>query len=547
MIEGTAASWSNAAQAAGGVGAFLLGMSLMTESLRRLSSEALRSMLMRKVAGPWTGSVLGMGMTVAMQASSATILATMGFAAAGMVTLPTAIGVVAGATVGTTSTSWLVALTGVGKAWFPWFMPVLLVGALARLIGRGRIFDFGGFLAGFGLLLAGLNLLRPVTAPLVGTLGLMDQSGTTLTSELVLLLAGAIGAMVMQSSAAPIAIAMSALIDGGVSFRAAAPFVVGASVGTTSTALMIIPFARAAGARVGVAWICLGVLAGIMALPLLPILESLSQNWMGGNEPLALALFHTSFTACGAVVGAAIARPLARLLGMVVPDRGPVLLRNIDEIGGGVPSVVLEGMRRGVAAMGAVALRAAESRMRGGAQPPAAILEDLRNAGRSLRVAATTAGTEGLDSQDMERQVASLQALEHVKAIRRMLQRDDLKPPPDPHSTFLDFMERASAGALGAVAWLESPKGEAPSASMRKLVREAGRRRQAARLNTLQATGDGKVSVENAKAHLDAMRAIDTLVEHTWRLVSDLDVAITARDTDDDAAIADAAIADETN
>jgi hypothetical protein len=137
----------------------------------------------------------------------------------------------------------------------------------------------------------------------------------------------------------------------------------------------------------------------------------------------------------------------------------------------------------------------------------------------------------------MERQVAILQALEHAKAIRRMLQRDDLKPPPNPHSSFHDFMERASAGVLAAAAWLEQPKGEAPSAAMRKLVREAGRRRQAARLGTLEATGAGKVSVDDANAHLDAMRAIDTLVEHAWRLVSDLDVAITARDADDDAAL----------
>jgi hypothetical protein len=187
--------------------------------------------------------------------------------------------------------------------------------------------------------------------------------------------------------------------------------------------------------------------------------------------------------------------------------------------------------------MGAVALRAADGRMHGQPAPSQDLLDDIRNAGRSLRVAAATAGPEGLGTEDMERQVASLQALEHAKAIRRMLQRDDLKPPPNPHSSFHEFVDRASAGVLAAAAWLEQPKGEAPSALMRKLVREAGRRRQAARLGTLEATGAGKVSVDDANAHLDAMRAIDTLVEHAWRLVSDLDVAITARDADDDAAL----------
>jgi len=540
MIDTAAVSaspWSDAAQAAGGVGAFLLGMSLMTDALSRISGEALRTLLQRKVSGPWTGTVLGMGMTVAMQASSATILATMGFAAAGLVALPSAIGIVAGATVGTTATSWLVALTGVGRAWFPWFMPMLLVGALLRLLGRGKVSEIGGFFAGFGLLLAGLNLLRPVTGPLVLHLGLIHGSGATFGSELLLLAAGIVSATLMQSSAAPIAIAMSAMADGNVGFRAAAPFVVGASVGTTSTALLLIPFSRAAGARVGVAWICISLLAAVMALPTLPLLESFVQQWMGGNGALALAMFHTTFTLLGAVMGAMIARPLARKLVLWVPDRGPALLRHIDEIGGGVPAVVLEGLRRGVAAMGAVALRAAEARSRGLPAAPAALLADLRNAGRSLRVAAATAGTDGLSSSDMERQVASLQALEHVKAIRRMLQRDDLKPPPNPHETFHDFMQRASVGVLAAAVWLESAKGDAPSAGMRKLVREAGRRRQAVRLGTLQATGEGKVSVDDANAHLDAVRAIDTLIEHAWRLVSDLDVAITTRDSDDDVLI----------
>ena len=537
LADAPSTSWSDAAQAAGGVGAFLLGMSLMTESLRQLSGEALRARLQRTVGGPWAGLALGMAMTVAMQASSATIMATMGFAAAGLVTLTAAIGIVAGATVGTTSTSWLVALTGVGRAWFPWFMPMLLVGALLRFVGKGRWSDAGGFMAGFGLLLAGLNILRPVMAPLVGAMGLMNSSGNGLGAELALLAAGALAATLMQSSAAPIAIAMSALVEGGVSFRVAAPFVVGASVGTTSTALLIVPFSRAAGARVGVAWICVALLSAVLALPTMHVLEALAQQWTGGSGALALALFHSSFTLLGAVAGCLLARPLSRLLVERVPDRGPALLRHIDEIGGGVPTVVLEGLRRGVAAMGAVALRAADGRMHGQSAPDAGLLEDLRNAGRSLRVAAATAGTEGLSTSDMERQVASLQALEHVKAIRRMLQRDDLKPPPNPHGSFHDFVERASAGVLAAAAWLEQPKGEAPSAAMRKLVREAGRRRQAARLGTLEATGEGKVSVGDANAHLDAMRAIDTLVEHAWRLVSDLDVAITARDTDDDAAL----------
>ena len=541
LAEASATPWSDAAQAAGGVGAFLLGMSLMTESLRQLSGAALRARLQRTVGGPWAGLALGVAMTVAMQASSATIMATMGFAAAGLVTLVAAIGIVAGATVGTTSTSWLVALTGVGRAWFPWFMPMLLVGALLRFLGRGRVSDAGGFMAGFGLLLAGLNLLRPVMAPLVTSLGLMDASGSGLGSELALLAAGALAATIMQSSAAPIAIAMSALVEGGVSFRVAAPFVVGASVGTTSTALLVVPFSRAAGARVGVAWICISVVAALVALPTLQLLEALAQRWGGGNGAISLAVFHTSFTVLGAVAGCLLARPLSRLLVAWVPDRGPALLRHIDEIGGGVPTVVLEGLRRGVAAMGAVALRAADARMHGQSAPATALLDDLRNAGRSLRVAASTAGTEGLSTHDMERQVASLQALEHVKAIRRLLQRDDLKPPPNPHSSFHDFVERASAGVLAAATWLEAPKGEAPSAAMRKLVREAGRRRQAARLGTLEATGEGKVSVGDANAHLDAMRAIDTLVEHAWRLVSDLDVAITARDADDDAALAEEA------
>src|SRR5688572_12705034 len=96
----------------GGVGLFLLGVFLMTDGLKTAGGEALRGILVKFTGRPFTAFISGTGLTVLVQSSSATTLATIGFVSAGILSFSQAIGLVIGATLGTTSTGWLVSLVG---------------------------------------------------------------------------------------------------------------------------------------------------------------------------------------------------------------------------------------------------------------------------------------------------------------------------------------------------------------------------------------------------------------------------------------------------
>lgn len=96
----------------GGIGLFLLGMVLMTDGLKAAAGDALRRVLSRFTGGPVQAFLSGAGVTLLVQSSSATILATIGFVSAGLLTFSQSIGVIFGAAAGTTSTGWIVSLLG---------------------------------------------------------------------------------------------------------------------------------------------------------------------------------------------------------------------------------------------------------------------------------------------------------------------------------------------------------------------------------------------------------------------------------------------------
>src|SRR5215472_539833 len=144
----------------GGVGLFLLGMSVMTDGLKAMAGPALRTVLGKAAATPLSGAFWGAAVTLLVQSSSATTMTTIGLVGAGLLTFPQGLGLVLGANIGTTGTGWLVALIGVRVSLASYALPMILVGALGKLLGRGRLAASGGALAGFALVLYGLTTLQ---------------------------------------------------------------------------------------------------------------------------------------------------------------------------------------------------------------------------------------------------------------------------------------------------------------------------------------------------------------------------------------------------
>src|SRR5271169_3228886 len=123
----------------GGIGLFLLGMTVMTDGLKALAGSSIRTVLAKAAATPLSGASWGAILTLLVQSSSAVTMTTIGLVSAGLLTFPQGLGLVFGANVGTTGTGWLVALVGVRVSLATYALPLIFVGALTKVPASGRI------------------------------------------------------------------------------------------------------------------------------------------------------------------------------------------------------------------------------------------------------------------------------------------------------------------------------------------------------------------------------------------------------------------------
>src|SRR5215831_15604692 len=144
----------------GGLGLFLLGIHHLTEGLKGLAGDSLRRALQAMVGGRLSAIISGALFTVVLQSSTATTLTVIGFVSAGLVTFSQAVGVIIGATFGTTSTPWLVAFFGLRLRISTFALPLVGIGAFLWVVGKGRTRSAGAILAGFGLLFNGIDYLQ---------------------------------------------------------------------------------------------------------------------------------------------------------------------------------------------------------------------------------------------------------------------------------------------------------------------------------------------------------------------------------------------------
>src|SRR3974390_2082520 len=289
----------------GGVGLFLLGMSVMTAGLKGLAGSGLRTVLSKAAATPLSGAFWGAVVTLLVQSSSATTMTTIGLVSAGLLTFPQGLGLVFGANVGTTGTGWLVALIGVRVSLSSYALPMIFVGALIKLMGRGRTAAAGASMAGFALVLYGLTTLQqgmggaaeqlhPSDLPAVlGAPGVGWLSG--LLGLLSLVVAGLVMTAVMQSSTAAIAVTLSAYYAGAIGLDQGCALIIGQNIGTATSSAMAAIGASTTAKRLALAYILFKVIAAVIALVLFPITIPLLVRASSAVDGVTLlAAYHTA-------------------------------------------------------------------------------------------------------------------------------------------------------------------------------------------------------------------------------------------------------------
>lgn len=335
----------------GGIGLFLIGMMLLSEGLVALAGNALKRALVRFAGTPYKAFTSGTLITALVQSSTATTVTLIGFVSAGLITLAQAIGVVIGASLGNTATGWIVAGLGLRIDLGYYTLPMIGIGALIRLLVRGRWSNLGLALAGFGVMFLGLDTLQDGMSALASQVSLAELPVGGYGARLAIMLIGLVLTAIMQSSSAAIATTLAALHSNAINFDQAAAMVVGASIGTTLTGALVTIGGSISAKRTALAHILFNLVAGIIAIALLPgyawLIGEIDQHLGVSPGALSLALFHTLFIGVGVVLILPWSHRFARLIERVLPDSNDNPARQyLDDSLLSIPAVALEASQR---------------------------------------------------------------------------------------------------------------------------------------------------------------------------------------------------------
>lgn len=230
----------------GGLALFLYGMNVMGDGLKKLSGGKLETILQKLTSSPLRGVGLGLVVTAIIQSSSATTVMVVGFVNSGIMELTQAVGVIMGANIGTTVTSWLLSMTGIqGENMVMQllepssFSPILaFIGIILIMFCKNeKKNDLGTIFLGFAILMTGMMSMSGAVAPLADVPEFANLM-TMFSNPILGLLAGTILTAIIQSSSASVGILQALCATGTIKYSVALPVIMGQNIGTCITAIL---------------------------------------------------------------------------------------------------------------------------------------------------------------------------------------------------------------------------------------------------------------------------------------------------------------------
>lgn len=314
----------------GGLALFLFGMGVMGDALEKSAGSKLKIILEKLTENPLKGFVLGFAVTAVIQSSSATTVMVVGFVNSGIMQLGHAIGVIMGANVGTTVTSWILSLTGIqGDSIFiqllkpSSFTPILAVIGIAMYMfsKTTKQKDIGTILLGFTVLMYGMNIMSSAVSPLAD----MPEFTNLLlvfSNPLFGVLAGTALTAVIQSSSASIGILQALSLTGAVTYGTAIPIIMGQNIGTCITALLSSIGTNKNARRAAMVHLYFNLIGTTTFLLLFYGLNAIIGFSFMDNavSPMTIAVVHTVFNLYATAVMMPFANGLERLALKTIPD-----------------------------------------------------------------------------------------------------------------------------------------------------------------------------------------------------------------------------------
>ncbi len=317
----------------GGLAFFLYGMTVMSKSLEKMAGGKLERMLKRMTSSPFKSLLLGAGITIAIQSSSAMTVMLVGLVNSGVMELRQTIGIIMGSNIGTTLTAWILSLTGIESENVfvnllkpENFSPLIALAGILLIMGskRQRRRDVGRIMMGFAILMYGMELMSGAVSPLAE----MPQFAGLLTAfenPLLGVLVGAVFTGIIQSSAASVAILQALAMTGSITYGMAIPIIMGQNIGTCVTALISSIGVNRNAKRVAVVHISFNVIGTAVCLILFyggdMILHFTFLNQAVGA--VGIAFCHTAFNVFTTILLLPFSRQLEKLARRLIRTENP--------------------------------------------------------------------------------------------------------------------------------------------------------------------------------------------------------------------------------
>ena len=299
---------------------FLYGMNVMGSGLEKLGGGKFEQILEKLTSNPIKGVVLGAAVTAVIQSSSATTVMVVGFVNSGIMKLGQAIGIIMGANIGTTVTSWILSLSGIQGDSF-WiqlckpanFTPVLaLIGIVFTMAAKSDSKkNIGNILLGFAVLMFGMETMSAAVEPLKDVEAFTNIL-TMFQNPILGVLAGAVLTAVIQSSSASVGILQALSSTGKITFGAAIPIIMGQNIGTCVTALISCIGASKNAKRAAMVHLYFNIIGTVLFLVLFYVANAIFNFAFVSDSvtPFNIAIVHTIFN----VVATAVLLPFNKLL-----------------------------------------------------------------------------------------------------------------------------------------------------------------------------------------------------------------------------------------
>ena len=295
----------------GSLGLFLYGMKIMSEGLQKVAGDRLRSILTAMTTNRVTGVLTGVLITALIQSSSATTVMVVSFVNAGLLTLAESISVIMGANIGTTVTAWIISIFGFKVDMAAFALPLLAIALPLIFSGKSNRKSVGEFIFGFSFLFMGLSYLKANAPDLNANPEMLafvqNYTDMGFFSILLFLFIGTILTMIVQASAATMAITLIMCANGWISLELGAALVLGENIGTTITANLAALTANTQAKRAALAHFVFNVFGVIWVLiifhPFMQLVNWVVDTFFQTNNPevaisYKLSAFHSIFNIC---------------------------------------------------------------------------------------------------------------------------------------------------------------------------------------------------------------------------------------------------------